>query len=81
MRPGRRITGESGLINTAKLQVLGQIEKAKPRADDMMTFQISLYSVEDPELLKDGADSSHHLRETSRHVITTKATTTSRTEN
>ena len=37
MRPGRRITGESGLIDTAKLQVLGQIEMAKPRSDDMMT--------------------------------------------
>jgi hypothetical protein len=35
MRPGRRMTGESGLIDTAKLQVLGQIEMAKPRSDDM----------------------------------------------
>ncbi|KAJ6912762.1 hypothetical protein NC651_015266 [Populus alba x Populus x berolinensis] len=58
-----------------------KIEMAKPRSDDMMTFQISLYSVKDPELLKDGADSSHHLRDITCHVITTKATTTSRTEN
>ena len=51
------------LIDTAKLQVLGQIEMAKPRSDDMKTFQISLYIVKDPELLKDGPDSSHHLRD------------------
>ena len=46
-RPGRRIINESGLIDAIKVQVLAQIEMAKPRSDDMKNIQIAICSSED----------------------------------